>query len=136
MAVVILLVGVAGIVLVFFGLFKIQEHLNAHVLEIAKEDRFVEGMYIPFEDLQSVRGFKIDVSGEAYQDCMLIVTYSNGRSSQYDSYSPTKRFFLPKGRIRINGYQIKFYNEQNVSVVVRGIDDDKEAMGNFRVKIR
>ncbi|GAA4431708.1 hypothetical protein GCM10023091_02880 [Ravibacter arvi] len=119
-----------------FGLFKIRNISYTHVLEVTEEDRFVQGMYIPFEDMQSIRGFKISASGEAYQDCMLIVTYSNGRSSQYNSSSPTYRFFLPKGRMRIDEYSINFYNEQNVSVVVRGIDNDKEAMGNFRVKIR
>jgi hypothetical protein len=91
-------------------------------------------MYIPSR--KSAFAFTVSVSGEALQDCQLIVSTSNGSSTQSQQYSKPSRFFIPKGKVDDKEIRLDSYNKENISVVVRAAENDEKPIGILKVTLR
>ncbi len=114
--------------------FSSRNDKKLHHFKINKEDRLVKGMYIPSK--KSAFAFIVTVDGEAFQDCQLIVSTSNGKSNHFEQYSKSNRFFIARGKVDSGEIRLDSYSEENISVVIRAVESDQEPIGDLRVTVR
>lgn len=131
-----LLISILGISAFYVTRIVRDGKKNTYTFHVDSEDRLVKGIYIPSRHRNFTNKIAITLNGETFQECQLILTTSGRNSTVREGYSTPRRIWIPKGQININSNLLfDSYNDENISVVIRPIRNEQEAIGDLQISV-